>query len=83
MELVAMDPSENVALIPYIEDLDQIDLLPWSGQVTATVGLLIESHGPAVAIGDFCEILTGSGPRGVRLPRPHAVRIALRAAHQV
>lgn len=60
-----MDPSENVALIPYIEDLDQIDLLPWSGQVTATVGLLIESHGPAVAIGDFCEILTGSG-RSIR-----------------
>ena len=31
----------------YIRDLDQMDLLPWSGEVTATVGLLIESHGPA------------------------------------
>src|ERR1700691_1319832 len=60
-----MELSEEVDLTPYIEDLDQIDLLPWSGQVTATVGLLIESQGPAVAIGDFCEILAGNG-RSIR-----------------
>jgi flagellum-specific ATP synthase len=51
--------AEAVSLQGYIRDLDQMDLLPWSGQVTATVGLLIESQGPAVAIGDFCDILTG------------------------
>jgi FliI/YscN family ATPase len=52
-------------LEPYFSDLDQIELLPWCGQVTATVGLLIESQGPAVAIGDFCEVMTAPG-RGIR-----------------
>jgi flagellum-specific ATP synthase len=33
----------------------------WTGQVTEVVGLLIESRGPNVAIGDFCEIQTGGG----------------------
>ena len=56
------DPIDiPVSLDPYARDLDHMDLLPWSGQVTATVGLLIESHGPAVAIGDFCEISSGGG----------------------
>lgn len=50
-------------LTPYLTDLDQIETLPWRGEVTATVGLLIESHGPAVAIGDFCEIETATGRR--------------------
>jgi FliI/YscN family ATPase len=53
--------SDAVSLTPYLNDLDQIETLPWRGEVTATVGLLIESHGPAVAIGDFCEIATASG----------------------
>jgi flagellum-specific ATP synthase len=56
-----MEPIERVSLAPYLADLDQIDPLPWSGEVTATVGLLIESHGPAVAIGDFCEVFTADG----------------------
>ena len=56
-----VDSIEAVSLTPYLEDLDKIDLLPWSGEVTATVGLLIESHGPAAAIGDFCEIFTAAG----------------------
>jgi FliI/YscN family ATPase len=60
-----MDISEKVDLTPFIADLDQIDLLPWTGQVTATVGLLIESQGPAAAIGDFCEIRTANG-RNIR-----------------
>ena len=52
------DSQDTVSLDPYIQDVEQIDPLPWSGEVTATVGLLIESRGPAVAIGDFCEIMT-------------------------
>jgi FliI/YscN family ATPase len=55
--------SEGVSLGSYIAGLDQMDPLVWIGEVTATVGLLIESHGPAVAIGDFCEIFTGEGRR--------------------
>ncbi len=60
-----MDSSEKVDLAPFIAHLDQIDLLPWTGQVTATVGLLIESQGPAAAIGDFCEIRAANG-RNIR-----------------
>src|ERR1700683_4062279 len=56
-----MELSEKVDLSPFIAGLDQIDLLPWTGQVTATVGLLIESQGPAAAIGDFCEIRSANG----------------------
>src|SRR5215469_6509034 len=41
--------------------LDDIELLPWIGEVTEMVGLLIASRGPVVSIGDFCEICTSSG----------------------
>src|SRR5450755_4199436 len=58
---MAKEIDEPVSLEAYMRDLDNMDLLPWSGEVTATVGLLIESHGPAVAIGDFCEICTNDG----------------------
>src|SRR6478672_1386317 len=53
-------PDQEI-LTPYLRDLEQLDLLPWCGKVTATVGLLIESQGPAVAIGDFCEVFTTHG----------------------
>jgi FliI/YscN family ATPase len=33
----------------------------WRGHVTELTGLLIESAGPAVAVGDFCEIQTFGG----------------------
>jgi FliI/YscN family ATPase len=33
----------------------------WLGEVTEVVGLLVESRGPNVAIGDFCEMLTAVG----------------------
>jgi FliI/YscN family ATPase len=58
-----MEREESVSLDGYLQDLDQMDLLPSRGEVTATVGLLIESHGPSVAIGDFCEVSTGDGRR--------------------
>ena len=54
---------DPISLEPYLRDLERIELLPWCGEVTATVGLLIESIGPAAAIGDFCEIETGQGRR--------------------
>ncbi|HUA85561.1 MAG TPA: FliI/YscN family ATPase [Bryobacteraceae bacterium] len=55
--------TDAISLEPYFRDLEKLELLPWCGQVTATVGLLIESIGPAVAIGDFCEIESGAGRR--------------------
>src|SRR5277367_3497396 len=42
-----------------------IELMPWIGEVTEMVGLLIASRGPVASIGDFCEVHT-SGGRSVR-----------------
>ena len=53
----------NVA--SYLARLDRGSALQWRGVVTEMVGLLIESQGPAAAMGDFCEILTSTG-RSIR-----------------
>jgi len=53
--------NDNLSLASYIAAVEQTDSLPWIGEVTSIVGLLIESAGPAVAIGDFCEVVTASG----------------------
>jgi len=41
--------------------ISEIELLPWVGEVTEMVGLLIASRGPVTSIGDFCEVRTASG----------------------
>ena len=61
MSFMSAEVPDQDVLAPYLQDLEQLDLLPWCGKVTATVGLLIESQGPAVAIGDFCEVFTTKG----------------------
>ena len=58
-----MSAQERVELGPYLEALGRIDPFRWTGRVTNVVGLRIESRGPAAAIGDFCEVHTGSGRR--------------------
>ena len=45
-------------LQPYLERIGKLETMQWAGQVTQLTGLLIESKGPAAAIGDFCEIAT-------------------------
>jgi FliI/YscN family ATPase len=50
-----------VNLRPYIDRIEKTDPMQWTGQVTQLTGLLIESKGPAAAIGDFCEVATGGG----------------------
>jgi FliI/YscN family ATPase len=40
-----------------------MDPVQWTGEVTRLTGLLIESHGPAAAIGDFCEVVAAGGRR--------------------
>jgi len=57
--------APGIDLNPYLARIDQIDPLVSSGEVIELVGLLIESRGPAAAIGDFCEILS-SGGRAIR-----------------
>src|ERR1700680_5306319 len=48
-----------------ITETASIAVLPWVGEVTDMVGLLVSSRGPVVSIGDFCEIRTSSG-RSIR-----------------
>jgi flagellum-specific ATP synthase len=48
-------------LQPYYEKLGRLETCRFSGSVTELVGLLVESKGPEVAVGDFCEIPTRSG----------------------
>ena len=42
-------------------ELDRYDLFQWRGTVKEVTGLLIESQGPAAAVGNFCEIQTRTG----------------------
>jgi flagellar biosynthesis/type III secretory pathway ATPase len=53
--------GSKLTLAPYIEEVDRIATLRWTGRVTDVVGLLIESRGPHAAIGDFCEISASGG----------------------
>ena len=45
-----------ISLAPYLDALEHVPSLRWTGQVTDVAGLLVESRGPAAAIGDFCEV---------------------------
>lgn len=45
--------------------LGQRSFSRWTGTVTQAVGLLVESVGPMVALGDFCEVQTAGG-RAIR-----------------
>jgi len=53
--------NQPLSLESYLGDLDRIDPLRWTGEVTGVSGLLVESRGPRVAIGDFCEVQTATG----------------------
>src|SRR5579884_1007422 len=55
--------SERISIAPYLDGLDRMPSFRWTGQVTEVSGLLIESRGPNVAIGDFCEVRAGNGRR--------------------
>ncbi len=63
-----MTPSsfaDKLDLKPYFSALSGIDTVRHMGEVVELIGLLIESRGPATAIGDFCEVLTAGG-RSIR-----------------
>ena len=55
--------TTRLTLEPYFQLLNRTDPMVFAGRVTEMVGLLIESNGPAVAVGDFCEIQAFSGRR--------------------
>src|SRR5580704_12863709 len=48
-------------LAAYHEKLTRIETCRRTGTITELVGLMVESNGPAVGVGDFCEITTGDG----------------------
>ncbi len=58
-----MTPQPDHSLRPYLAGLQEIELVPRTGEVIELVGLLVESRGPAAAIGDFCDIYSSSGRR--------------------
>jgi flagellum-specific ATP synthase len=58
-----MKRTDALNLNPYLADLEGIEPMRWTGQVVELVGLLVESRGPLVAVGDFCEILASNGRR--------------------
>jgi flagellum-specific ATP synthase len=57
--------AEPIDLNPYIRRVRDSELLPWIGEVVELVGILVASRGPAVGVGDFCEVTT-SGNRRIR-----------------
>ena len=58
-----MTSPQFIDLNPYIASVRSLELLPWTGEVVELVGLLVASRGPAVAVGDFCEVITSAGRR--------------------
>jgi flagellum-specific ATP synthase len=55
-----MTATQPIDLKRYIAGVRSVELLPWTGEVVELVGLLIASRGPAVAVGDFCEVVTSN-----------------------
>jgi flagellum-specific ATP synthase len=47
----------------YLTALERTDPMQWTGKVSQLIGLLVESHGPAAAVGDFCEAIVSGGRR--------------------
>lgn len=55
--------AEALDLGRYVRQANEIDPMRWTGIVRETIGLVVESEGPAAALGDFCEIITSQGRR--------------------
>src|ERR1700684_3846650 len=55
----------EIDLSRYTAALDRIQPVRMEGEVVELVGLIVESRGPAAAVGDFCEIRTRGG-RAIR-----------------
>src|ERR1700722_8474090 len=58
-----MNAAFQLDLSRYAAFLERVEPIRMEGEVVGLVGLIIESRGPAAAIGDFCEIRTRNGQR--------------------
>ena len=45
---------------PYLDRLDDLDLVRHEGRVAQVVGLVVESHGPSASLGELCRIQVGN-----------------------
>ncbi|HWF07552.1 MAG TPA: FliI/YscN family ATPase [Bryobacteraceae bacterium] len=52
---------DEIDMSPYPDLLSRLDPIRLEGEVVEMVGLIVESRGPAAAIGDFCEVRTRGG----------------------
>jgi len=62
--------ADRLDFAAHLETVERSETYRWTGTVMELVGLLIESTGPAAAIGDFCEIFCSDGRR-IRTPGLH------------
>ena len=60
-----MTPTAEIDLSRYTTALNRIEPVRTEGEIVELVGLIVESRGPAAAMGDFCEIRTRGG-RSIR-----------------
>jgi FliI/YscN family ATPase len=58
-----MSTTFQLDLSRYAAFLERVEPVRMEGEVVELVGLIVESKGPAAAIGDFCEIRTRNGQR--------------------
>ena len=56
-----LDFAGGFSLGRYRDQIDAVDALPMVGQVVRTVGLLVESRGPRVRVGELCELASPTG----------------------
>src|SRR5580704_16417360 len=56
-----MTPTAEIDMSRYTAALDRIEPMRTEGEIVELVGLIVESRGPAAAMGDFCEIRTRGG----------------------
>src|ERR1700691_2933999 len=57
----AIEPAIEIDMSRYTALLNRIQPVRMEGEIVELVGLIVESRGPAAAMGDFCEIRTRGG----------------------
>jgi flagellum-specific ATP synthase len=50
--------QESVSLAPYLQKLRAVNTIKTIGSVKRAVGLVVESQGPPVSVGELCEIIS-------------------------
>lgn len=59
----AAPPPDGIDIRSHLADLEKTETMLRTGRVTEVVGLTVESQGPAVAMGDICELRLAGGRR--------------------